>query len=139
MYATTKPGCIQWGCSWDQFGPASATGSQARQLMRAITGNLEVPGGDGMPGPALNFITDEELELNELLPEEQKAKQIGSDKFKLTSWPGYTLISNNAKRTWGKTLPAECSARLTARACSRRSSPASPTRSVLSSATRPTR
>lgn len=60
-----------------------------------------------MPGPALNFITDEELELNELLPEEQKAKQIGSDKFKLTSWPGYTLISNNAKRTWGKTLPAE--------------------------------
>lgn len=48
----TKPGCIQWGCSWDQFGPASATGSQARQLMRAITGNLEVPGGDGMPGPA---------------------------------------------------------------------------------------
>ena len=107
MYATTKPGCIQWGCSWDQFGPASATGSQARQLMRAITGNLEVPGGDGMPGPALNFITDEELELNELLPEEQKAKQIGSDKFKLTSWPGYTLISNNAKRTWGKTLPAE--------------------------------
>ena len=107
MYATTKPGCIQWGCSWDQFGPASATGSQARQLMRAITGNLEVPGGDGMPGPALNFVTDEELELNELLPEEQKAKQIGSDKFKLTSWPGYTLISNNAKRTWGKTLPAE--------------------------------
>ena len=45
------------------------------------------------------------MELNECLPEEQKAKQIGSNKFKLTSWPGYQMISDNAKRTWGKTLP----------------------------------
>ena len=92
----------------DQFGTASTTTALTLALsFRAICGNLEVPGGDGMPGPALNFITDEEIELNELLPEEQKAKQIGSNKFKLTSWPGYTLISDNAKRTWGKTLPAE--------------------------------
>ena len=107
MYATNKPGCIQWGCTWDQLGRSSTTASHALALIRAVCGNLEVPGGDGMPGPALNFLTDEELELNELLPEEQKAKQIGSNKFKLTSWPGYTKISNTAKRTWGKTLPAE--------------------------------
>lgn len=107
MYAMNKPGCIQWGCTWDQIGRASTTGSHALALIRAICGNLDVPGGDGMPGPALNFLTDEELELNELLPEEMKAKQIGSDKFKLTSWPGYQLISDNAKRTWGKTLPSE--------------------------------
>ena len=107
MYADNKPGCIQWGCTWDQIGRASTTGSHAIALIRAICGNLDVPGGDGMPGPALNFMTDEEFELNELLPEEQKAKQIGSDKFKLTTWPGYQLISDNAKRTWGKTLPSE--------------------------------
>lgn len=107
MYGMNKPGCIQWGSGWDQMGKSSTTGSHARALMRAITGNLDVPGGDGMPGPAINFMTDEELELNELLPEEQKAKQIGSDKFKLTTWPGYQIISDTAKRTWGKTLPAE--------------------------------
>lgn len=107
MYATNRPGCIQWGCTWDQIGRASTTGSHAIALIRAVCGNLEVPGGDGMPGPAMNYLTDEEMELNELLPEEQKAKQIGSNKFKLTSWPGYQLISDNAKRTWGKTLPAE--------------------------------
>ncbi len=107
MYAMNKPGCIQWGCTWDQIGRASTTGSHALALIRAICGNLDVPGGDGMPGPALNYLTDEEMELNERLPEEQKAKQIGSDKFKLTTWPGYQLISDNAKRTWGKTLPAE--------------------------------
>ncbi len=107
MYAMNTPGCIQWGCTWDQIGRASTTGSHAIALIRAVCGNLEVPGGDGMPGPALNYLTDEEMELNDLLPEEQKAKQIGSNKFKLTSWPGYQLISDNAKRTWGKTLPAE--------------------------------
>ena len=107
LYAMNKPGCIQWGCTWDQMGRASTTVAHALTLIRAICGNLDVPGGDGMPGPALNYLTDEEMELNERLPEEQKAKQIGSNKFKLTSWPGYQLISDNAKRTWGKTLPAE--------------------------------
>ncbi len=105
MYATNRPGCIQWGCTWDQIGRASTTGSHAIALLRAVTGNIEVPGGDGMPGPALNFLTDEEMEANETLPEEQKAKQIS--RFKLTSWPGYTLISDTAKRQWGKTLPTE--------------------------------
>ena len=107
MYAMNKPGCIQWGCTWDQNGSTSTTASHALALIRAICGNLDIPGGDGMPGPALNFLTDEELELNECLPEEMKAKQIGSDKFKLTSWPGYQLISDNAVRKWGKTLPTE--------------------------------
>lgn len=105
MYAMNRPGCIQWGCTWDQIGRASTTGSHAIALLRAVTGNIEVPGGDGMPGPALNFLTDEEMEANEMLPEEQKAKQIS--RFKLTSWPGYTLISNTAMRQWGKTLPTE--------------------------------
>jgi len=107
MYAKNTPGCIQWGCTWDQAGRASTTGAHAIALIRAICGNLDVPGGDGLPGPAINYLTDEELELNEALPEEQKAKQIGSNKFKLTSWPGYQLISDNARRTWGKTLPTE--------------------------------
>ena len=107
LYAMNKPGCIQWGCTWDQMGRASTTVAHALTLIRAICGNLDVPGGDGMPGPSLGFLTDEEMEANECLPEEQKAKQIGSNKFKLTSWPGYQLISDNAKRTWGKTLPAE--------------------------------
>ncbi len=107
LYATNKPGCIQWGCTWDQIGRASTTGSHAIALIRAVCGNLDVPGGDGMPGPSLGFLTDEEMELNELLPEEQKSKQIGSNRYKLTSWPGYSIISETAKRQWGKTLPSE--------------------------------
>ena len=107
MYAKNKPGNIQWGCTWDQLGRTSGAGSHARALMRAITGNLDCPGGDCMPGPSFGFLTDEELEANDVLPEEQKAKQIGSNKFKLTSWPGYQIIRDTAIATWGKAPTAE--------------------------------
>jgi hypothetical protein len=55
----------------------------------------------------MTFLCDEELEANDWLPEEQKAKQIGSDKFKLTSWPGYQIISDVSKEKWGKAPTAE--------------------------------
>ncbi|MDR2196840.1 MAG: molybdopterin-dependent oxidoreductase [Coriobacteriales bacterium] len=107
MYANNKPGNIQWGCTADQLGRTAGAGMHARALIRAITGNLDRPGGDLMPGPSMAYITDEELEANEWLPEEQKAKQIGSNKYKLTSWPGYQMIADTAKATWGKAPTAE--------------------------------
>ena len=107
MYATNTPGNIQWGCTWDQVGKSAGAGAHARAIMRAICGNLDCPGGDLMPGPAMNYITDEEMEANDWLPEEQKAKQIGSNKFKLTSWPGYQMVADTAKATWGKAPTAE--------------------------------
>ena len=107
MYAKNTPGNIQWGCTADQLGKTAGAGMHARAILRAICGNLDCPGGDLMPGPAMNYITDEEMEANDWLPEEQKAKQIGSDKFKLTSWPGYQMIADIAKSTWGKAPTAE--------------------------------
>ncbi|MDR2492963.1 MAG: molybdopterin-dependent oxidoreductase [Coriobacteriales bacterium] len=107
MYAKNTPGNIQWGCTADQLGKTSGAGMHARAVLRAITGNLDCPGGDLMPGPSHYYITDEELEANEWLPEEQKAKQIGADKFKLTSWPGYQRIADVARETWGKAPTAE--------------------------------
>ncbi len=107
LYATSKPACIAWGVAPDQLGRGSSKGAQARVALRAITGNLDVPGGDVIPGPHPTFITDWELELNELLPEEQRAKQIGSHRFKLNSWPGYQKLTDNLLRVWGKSIPAE--------------------------------
>jgi anaerobic selenocysteine-containing dehydrogenase len=107
MYATNTPGNIQWGCTADQLGKTSGVGMHARIILRALTGNLDCPGGDLIPGPSLTYICDEEMEANDFLPEEQKEKQIGSDKFKLTSWPGYQIIADNAKELWGKAPTAE--------------------------------
>ena len=107
MYATNKPGNIQWGVAIDQSGKSGGEGMHARALLRAVTGNLDAPGSDLLSGPAPNFVTDEEMEANEWLPEEQKAKQIGSDRYKLTTWPGYSRIAEITKATWGKAPTSE--------------------------------
>ena len=107
IYANAKPACIAWGVATDQLGRGSSKGAQARIILRAICGNIDIPGGDVMPGPHPTFITDWEMELNELLSEEQRKKQIGAGKFKLHTWPGYEMMSENLIRVWGKSIPAE--------------------------------
>ncbi len=106
MYATNRPGNIQWGCTWDQLGRTAGAGMHARSILRAICGNLDCPGGDGMPGPAA-YVTDEEMEANDRLPDDMKKVQIGSDKYKMTSWPGYERLSQISRDKWGKAFTAE--------------------------------
>ncbi|MDR1713576.1 MAG: molybdopterin-dependent oxidoreductase, partial [Coriobacteriales bacterium] len=107
LYANNRPGNIQWGTALDQQGRPSGAGIHARALLRAICGNIDCPGGDLMPGPSQEYVVDEELEANDWLSEEQRAKQIGADQFKLCAWPGYRLISDIATQTWGKAPTAE--------------------------------
>ncbi len=107
LYATRRPGNLQWGVAVDQLGPAGGAAMHARALLRAVTGNLDAPGSDLLCGPNPTLITDEEMECNEWLPEEQRAKQIGSDRYKLVAWPGYAKIASLARKTWGKAPPAE--------------------------------
>ncbi|MEL7567223.1 MAG: molybdopterin-dependent oxidoreductase [Dehalobacterium sp.] len=107
MYAMNKPGNIQWGVAIDQSGKPAGAAMHARAILRALTGNLDAPGSDLLTGPSPEFLTDEEMEGNEYLPEEQKAKQLGSDKYKLTTWPGYSRIAELTKGVWGKAPTAE--------------------------------
>ncbi|SEA30229.1 Anaerobic selenocysteine-containing dehydrogenase [Desulfuromusa kysingii] len=107
MYATNTPGNIVWGVALDQSGKSGGVATHARALLRAVTGNIDAPGSDLMGGPAQDFITDEEMEANDLLPEEQKLKQLGADKFPLLTWPGYGKIAAITKQVWGKAPTAE--------------------------------
>lgn len=107
MYATQKPGNIQWGVAIDQLGKSAGAAMHARALLRAVTGNLDCPGSDLLTGPSQDSITDEEMEANDMLPEEQKAKQIGADRYKLVTWPGYGRIAELTKKHWGKAPTAE--------------------------------
>ena len=107
MYATFKPGNIQWGVAVDEIGPPGGAAMHARALLRAVTGNLDCPGGDMLAGPNPVMITDAEMEANEYMAEEQWEKQIGSDRYMMCSWPGYNKIAAIAKRFWGKPPPAE--------------------------------
>lgn len=112
LYATTKPAYIQWGTACGYFGLNAAESERVRCALRAITGNLDVPGGNVFLRPYKFIPHLAELELADALPEEQLKKTLGaaSGRFKLMSWMGFNMLKNRKNiRAWvirGAPIPA---------------------------------
>jgi len=98
IYATTKPAIISWGVSLDHIGKNASQAIRAIAILRAITGNLDIRGGEILCGLHPKIISETEIEENEKLPKEQKEKLLGAKKFKLFSWNLYDQISKYAKK-----------------------------------------
>ncbi|MDP2744450.1 MAG: molybdopterin-dependent oxidoreductase, partial [Dehalococcoidia bacterium] len=101
MYATLKPAASFNGMGIEHLSN-SIQALHARFILPAITGNLDVKGGDLLSGPHPGQVSAGEMELYERLSPEQWKKQLGSDRFRLMAWPGFNLIEPNVKRVWGK-------------------------------------
>ncbi|MDW8023105.1 MAG: molybdopterin-dependent oxidoreductase [Nitrososphaerota archaeon] len=95
-YATTRPGVIIHGMGVEHLSN-SVEALHARYILTAITGNLDVKGGEELRSVHPSIRTEYEIELNDKLPLEQRRKQIGVDRFKLMSKFGYELIKEYAK------------------------------------------
>ncbi|MBI4334921.1 MAG: molybdopterin-dependent oxidoreductase [Chloroflexi bacterium] len=100
LYATNRPGVSVNGMGMEHLEDQQEA-IQARLILSAIVGNIDVRGGEYLPGP-MDIIDEVEMQLNEALSDDQKQKQIGADRFKLLAWPGRTLIAASNKRVWGK-------------------------------------
>lgn len=76
--------------------------NHAHIIMAAITGNIDIQGGDPIVGyPQLpDFRHDTELELDDKLSPEQRKKQIGADRFRLQSIIGHDLVKKYAVTPW---------------------------------------
>ena len=110
MYASNFPAELKDSSSGDQIGRNSIRVEQARVCLRAITGNLKTGGGESCagPGPIQNgkiAVRDSMLQLAEKLPVEQRRKQLGSDRFKLMTWPGYDIMAPLYEKTYGIPFP----------------------------------
>lgn len=72
LYATNKPACIQWGNGLEHNVNSFQT-ARALAIMRAITGNLGVPGGDVecSPLPSLNRTSPEFSLVNKISPDKR--------------------------------------------------------------------
>ncbi len=97
-YATNKPSIIVNHMGIEQL-PNGIEALHARYILTAITGNLDIRGGELIRRRHPSIVSNFEIELNNLMPAEQKAKQIGSDRFRLMSFPGYELTIESAQRT----------------------------------------
>ncbi len=81
LYALTKPACIQWGVAIEQTINSTDCNRLLTDLM-AITGNLDIPGGNVFyVAPSIRPVT--EFAMHRALPEAQKAKRLGGATFKL--------------------------------------------------------
>jgi len=99
IYATEKPPCMMEGMGV-AHQPNCINALLCRYLMPALIGVIDVEGGEELMGPA-PFVTEHEVELPDILPEEQANKMIGSQ-FKLYSQQGYSLIQKSVEKAWGK-------------------------------------
>jgi thiosulfate reductase/polysulfide reductase chain A len=100
LYATTRPAVIKGGKGTDKAGPNMQGSAHARAILRAITGNLDVVGGErfgGAAGPS-RVVSDLEMELNETLPPGQRAKLLGGDRHRLFSFDAWERMSEQVRR-----------------------------------------
>ncbi len=110
MYANTKPAILPCGVSIDQLGLNGTRTEQCRIIMRAITGNLGVWGGELImrPGQKVNgekFVTDAELIMIDLLPPEMRRKQLGAEVSRMVSLIGWSLTSEHIERVYQVPAP----------------------------------
>ncbi len=91
LYATTKPAMITWGFGIDKQGINATQAARARAILRAVTGNLDIPGGEpfGWAEPVGNILTNDTLEMNAALSAEQRAKQLGAGEYPFFGFPGW--------------------------------------------------
>jgi anaerobic selenocysteine-containing dehydrogenase len=98
LYANSKPAIILSQMGLEHL-PNSIEALHARYALTAIAGNLDVSGGELIRRTHPSAIREFDVELSHMLSPEQKAKQIGSDRWKLMSFPGYDITIESAKKT----------------------------------------
>ncbi len=111
MYATQGPSTLGWGVgAIDQQGWNATYGGMAKLLIRGVTGNLDILGGDYVPepGPLINGkfpVRDCELELSHTVSPEARKKLLGNDRYRLMGWPGFEKIDKTYREMWGIPRP----------------------------------
>jgi anaerobic selenocysteine-containing dehydrogenase len=79
LYATTRPACMLWGNGLDQ-SPNCFQTARALMILRGVTGNIDVPGGDVFWVPPENlyqsspFAAPENTLLERIAPESARKK-----------------------------------------------------------------
>jgi len=104
VYGQNPPTMAVNGMGLEQQSNTIA-GLQAKFSLSALTGSIDVEGGEYMGGPP-RCVMDAEMELSEKLSPEQKRKTLGNDRFRLLGWPGRDAILPHVMKVWGRPYSA---------------------------------
>ena len=106
FFARHQPCTMVIGVAAEHSSPNSIQAIRAVNLLRAIVGSIDVEGGGLIGGPCPGFVPDAPMELNHMLSPEQRRKQIGSERFRFLSYPGWELVEAQLRQKWGDRHPA---------------------------------
>jgi len=104
LYATGGPAIIPWTPITD-MQRNSTSGIRLQSILRAICGYLDVPGGETLQGFNPDIVPESTIEMHEVLSDEQKAKQLGSDSHPAFTYRGQQAFTEPMKRVWGHEYP----------------------------------
>lgn len=79
----------------------STSAIRLHSILRAICGNLDVPGGELLAGLNPDIPQKSLYELHERLSTEQRAKQLGSDKYPAFTYRATEMLEDATERVWG--------------------------------------
>ncbi len=104
LYANSNRASIFTGLGIDMSGSNCTQTLRAVAALRAITGNLDVPGGSHL-SEWPDFSPEIDMEMTHRLPDSQRAKKLGDDLFRLQGYRGYERLTAFTEKH-GKRLPA---------------------------------
>lgn len=100
MYATADGAVIPWTPITDQQ-VSSTSAIRLHSILRAVTGNLDVVGGETLGGFNPDYIPESEIGFHEHLSDEQKAKQLGFDDFPVFTYRVAEMLKVPTEKVWG--------------------------------------
>lgn len=105
LYAGARPAVIPWGNAIEQNLNGFQTG-RASAILKAITGNLDIPGGEIKQSPLdMPWWNDPEITLVLEMPKGQLEKRTDADQNRLPSFPRVSFESVKRAILQGKPYP----------------------------------
>ena len=100
LYANADGAVIPWTPITDQQ-LSSTSAIRLHSILRAVTGNLDVVGGETFGGFSETYIPESEIGLHERLSPEQKAKQLGYDDHPAFTYRAAEMLKEPTEKVWG--------------------------------------
>lgn len=100
MYATSGASIIPWTPITD-MQRNSTSAIRLQSILRAVCGFVDIKGGETLQGFNPMIVSESEIEMHEVLAEEQKAKQLGSDTHPAFTYRGQQALLEPSERVWG--------------------------------------
>ncbi|MEM9174909.1 MAG: molybdopterin-dependent oxidoreductase [Myxococcota bacterium] len=100
MYANADGAVIPWTPITDQQLDSTSS-IRLQAILRSITGNLDVVGGESLGGVHPGYRTESELQLHDVISPEQRAKQLGYEKHPAYTYKTAEILRPYMKKVWG--------------------------------------